>query len=113
MHPDAEGGYTVLRDETTMGGLPADIVAPGGIHGMKLGPYEIQSPRVGRQGEICRTRCTYHGTSLRFCARTIHRHIRDNAGDGSGTLVARACTWAWLVIGRKQLVDAAGAPVGV
>lgn len=32
VHPDAEGGYTVLLGETTMGGLPADIVAPGGIH---------------------------------------------------------------------------------
>ena len=32
MHPDAEGGYTVLLGETTLGGLPADIVAPGGIH---------------------------------------------------------------------------------
>jgi len=32
VHPDAEGGYTVLLGETTMGGLPADIVAPDGIH---------------------------------------------------------------------------------
>jgi hypothetical protein len=32
VHPDAEGGYTVLLGETTMGGLPTDIVAPGGIH---------------------------------------------------------------------------------
>jgi hypothetical protein len=32
VHPDAEGGYTVLLGETTLGGLPADIVAPGGIH---------------------------------------------------------------------------------
>jgi hypothetical protein len=32
VHPDAEGGYTVLLGETAMGGLPADIVAPGGIH---------------------------------------------------------------------------------
>jgi hypothetical protein len=32
VHPDAEGGYTVLLGETTMGGLPADILAPGGIH---------------------------------------------------------------------------------
>lgn len=32
VHPDAEGGYTVLLGETTMGGLPAEIVAPGGIH---------------------------------------------------------------------------------
>jgi len=29
---DAEGGYTVLLGETTLGGLPADIVAPGGMH---------------------------------------------------------------------------------
>jgi len=28
VHPDAEGGYTVLLGETTMGGLPADLVAP-------------------------------------------------------------------------------------
>jgi hypothetical protein len=32
VHPDAEGGYTVLLGQTTLGGLPADIVAPGGIH---------------------------------------------------------------------------------
>jgi hypothetical protein len=32
VHPDAEGGYTVLLGETTLGGLPADIVATGGIH---------------------------------------------------------------------------------
>jgi hypothetical protein len=32
VRPDAEGGYTVLLGETTMGGLPADIVAPGGIN---------------------------------------------------------------------------------
>ena len=32
VHPDADGGYTVLLGETTLGGLPADIVAPGGIH---------------------------------------------------------------------------------
>jgi len=29
---DAEGGYTVLLGETTLGGLPADIIAPGGMH---------------------------------------------------------------------------------
>jgi hypothetical protein len=32
VRPDAEGGYTVLLGETTLGGLPADIVAPGGMH---------------------------------------------------------------------------------
>jgi hypothetical protein len=32
VQPDAEGGYTVLLGETTLGGLPADIFAPGGIH---------------------------------------------------------------------------------
>jgi hypothetical protein len=32
VHPDGEGGYTVLLGETTMGGLPADIFAPGGRH---------------------------------------------------------------------------------
>jgi len=32
VHPDSEGGYTVLLGETTLGGLPADIVAPGRIH---------------------------------------------------------------------------------
>jgi len=31
VRPDAEGGYTVLLGETTLGGLPADIVAPGGM----------------------------------------------------------------------------------
>jgi ACS family glucarate transporter-like MFS transporter len=32
---------------------------------------------------------------------------------GSGAVVAIACTCAWFLIGRKQSVDAAGAPVGV
>jgi hypothetical protein len=47
VHPDAEGGYTVLLGETTLGGLPAEIVAPGGMHWLGL--------RVSRQPEQPRT----------------------------------------------------------
>jgi len=57
----------------------------------------------------------YRVTSLRFCAPTIRRHIRhiEMPALGSGAVVAIACTSAWLVIGHKQVVDAAGARVGV
>jgi hypothetical protein len=47
VHPDAEGGYTVLLGETTMGGLPAEIVAPGGIHwlGVQISG-QAEQPRI-------------------------------------------------------------------
>jgi len=32
VHPDARGGYTVLLGESTLGGLPAEIFVPRGMH---------------------------------------------------------------------------------
>jgi hypothetical protein len=47
VRPDAEGDYTVLLGETTMGGLPADIFAPGGTHwlGVQVSG-QLEQPRI-------------------------------------------------------------------
>ena len=67
VHLDAEGRYTVLLGETTPGGLPADIVAPGTMHWLGVhasgqpeqprmllveSPYTLKSDPLGSSSSV-------------------------------------------------------------
>ena len=71
-------------------------------------------PRVGRHGRGL-SHPVYSATEL-LCAFALGQSVgifRHLPALGWGAVVAIACTCAWLVIGGKQLLDAAAAPVGV
>jgi hypothetical protein len=47
VHPDAQGRYTVLLGETTLGGLPADIFTSYGRHWLGVRPSgQPEQPRI-------------------------------------------------------------------
>jgi hypothetical protein len=47
VHPDAQGRYTVLLGETTLGGLPADIFTSSGRHWLGVRPSgQPEQPRI-------------------------------------------------------------------
>jgi len=100
VHPDADGGYTVLLGETTLGGLPADIVAPGGIHwlGVQVSgqpeqprlllvemPSTFKPDPMSATSSVSKSATQNHGTertSRSFCRRCFSSGPDDVCGSG-------------------------------